>query len=296
MRSDKSLRAAELALMNAPFETDGWSRAIEAVSQASGGSGANLVGIGGPLMLSLNMFTGRKSEQAAAYFSRPELWGACNWRVHCSGRPLSIQHDAHYSEARRSLGPSDYDDAVSDLDMQYGCQSVLLSDSSNFLGLAIFRGRREGPCDEAGLRRFEHLARQVQRSIRMQLALDGEAAELMLGEMEGVHGATLLLDRQGNLCALSRAAEPLFDGGGPLVLSSLAVELRNRAENRHFQQALKRLLSSDGHSGPLVHQSRAGRSADKPTGAWRLFIVRLPARRQGLGFDPHLAVTLKAAD
>lgn len=295
MRSDPSLRAAELALMNAPFEADGWSLALDAVARASGGSGANLVALGGPLLLPLNMFTGRESERAATYFSRPELWGACNWRVQCSGRPLSIQHDVHYSAARKAAGPSDYDDAVSDLDMQYGCQSVLLSDVTNFLGIAVFRGRREGPCDETGLSRFEHLVRQVQRSIRMQLALDGEAAELMLGEMGSVHGATILLDRQANLCALSKAAEQLFEQVGPLVLSGLAVELRNRTENHHFQQALKRLLSSDGHSGPLVHQSRVGRSADNPAGGWRLFIVRLPARPHGLGFDPHVAVTLKPA-
>ena len=138
------LRRTELALMNAPFDEGGWAKAIELVATATGSSSANLVAIGGPLLLPLNMFVGRDSKQAASLFERPELWGACNWRVQSAGSPMSIQHEAHYAACRAAGGTMEYDDIVSDMDMQYGCQSVLISDERNFLGLALLRGRREG--------------------------------------------------------------------------------------------------------------------------------------------------------
>jgi hypothetical protein len=81
-----------------------------------------------------------------------------------------------------------------------------------------------------------------------------------------------------------------------MKLSGLAVGLRNRGEDRAFQKALSRLLASDGHRGSVVHETRIGRDETALGGRWRLFVVRLPHRDNGLGFDPHLAVTVKPLD
>lgn len=288
------LRETELALMNAPFETDGWHQAIDMVARATGSPSANLVAIGGPLLMPLNMFTGRASKRAAAYFSNPMLWGSCNWRVQSSGDPMSIQHEAHYSAARSAGGTADYDDAVSDLDMQFGCQSALISDSRNFLGLAIFRGRREGPSTDIVLGRFRHLLHHVQRAVRVQLALDGDAAELMLGDLAAVHCRTVLLDRHGCLCAVTPVGEGMFEDDGPARLDGLAFGLREPGEDRQMHQAMARLLAAANDTqGPQLHEMRAGRSAAYPSGRWRLFIVRLPQSRLGLGFDAQLAVSFR---
>lgn len=288
------LRETESALLNAPFQADGWHQAIDMVARATGSPSANLVAIGGPLLMPLNMFTGRAAQQATDYFANPALWGSCNWRVQSSGEPMSIQYERHYALARSAGGTADYDDAVSDLDMQFGCQSALISDSRNFLGLAIFRGRREGPSTEIVLDRFRHLLKHVQRAVRVQLALDGEAAELMLGDLASVHCRTVLLDRHGCLNAVTPLGEDLFDEGGPARLDGLAFGLRDPAEDRQMHRAMARLLAAanDTH-GPQLHEMRAGRSAADPAGRWRLFIVRLPQRRSGLGFDAQLAISFR---
>ena len=44
--------------------------------------------------------------------------------------------------------------------------------------------------------------------MRVQLALDGEAAELMLGELATIHCKVVLLDRHGCLSAVSGSADP----------------------------------------------------------------------------------------
>lgn len=291
MPNSQRIRETELALLNAPFEPDGWTRALEMVASATGSAGANLVGVGGPLALSLNLITGRDAGLADRYLARAELWGACNWRVNSSGLPLTVQHERHYAAYRQAADTSIYDDAVSDLDMQFGCQSVLISDSRTFVGLAVFRGRREGPCDVAALGCFNALLRPMQRALRLQMALSGEAAELMLGDLSSVHSAVVLIDRHGSVCAMSPAAELLAEEGGPIRLSGLLLELSDRKENRLMQSALARLLSGGaaGHDS-CVHEMPVHGAAGEPRRRWIARAFRLPQREHGLGFDPHVAV------
>lgn len=294
MLPDRRMRDAEAAILNAPFEEAGWQRAVAGIAAATGSASAQLLGLGGPLLLPLNVFTG-----AAASFGRyiqdPKLHGACNWRIGSTSGVMGIQYEAHYQAYRALHDTADYDDASSEMDIPYGCQSALLLDRTNLLGLALLRSRRDGPCDGEVLAAFTRLRHQMARAVRMQIALDGEAAELMVGDLGGLHSATILLNRHGNLCALTPAAEALLESG-PLLLSGLELRLRDRAEDLAFHKALGRLLASAGRDEVLVHQARVGRTASQPQGAWRLFITRLPDRPHGLGFDPQLAVTLKRAD
>lgn len=283
------LRETELAILNAPFSHDGWDRAVQGIVEATGSKAGHLLGMGGPLLLPLNVFAG-DVPGIERYLGDPKFHAATNWRVGSVTVPMAIQHEGHYAAYRRAHDTADYDDASSDLDIMYGCQSALLLDEQNMLGIALLRSRRNGPCTAETLRRFELLRQQLARAVRMQMALDGEAAEMMVGGAEPLHGATLLLDRHGSLCALSSAAEPLFEEGGPLKLAGVGIELVNRSENGSFQKVLARLLASDGYRDSLVHEMRVGSG-----GGWRLFAVRLPQRDNGLGFEPHLALTLKEA-
>lgn len=286
------LRETELALMNAPFEENGWKRAIEMVARATGSGSAHLAAIGGPVLMPLDIFVGREADRIDDYFAAPELCGASNWRIACIGAPMTIQHELHYAQARALAGAGAYDDAVASLDMRFGCQSALINDERNFLGLALIRSQREGQTDDIVYGRFRHLLGHVQRAVRVQLALDGEAAELMLGELATTHGKVVLLDRHGCLSAVSGSAEPLLEDPGPARLDGLAFGLRDREENRQLHHAMGRLLS--GRDGaPMVHQMRAGRTPCSPDGRWKLSLIRLPDRPHGLGFDPALALSFQ---
>lgn len=248
------LRETELAILNAPFEDRGWERAVDSIARVTGSSGAHLLGMGGPLLMPLNVVVGNYAGYEA-YFANPELHGRCNWRVGSTTVPMAIQHEADYAAYRRTYDTSDYDDGVSDLDIPFGCQSALLIDCNSMLGLAILRSLRDGPCGADTLRDFAMLRYQLARAVRVQMAMDGEAAEVMVGDMGGLSSATILLDRHGSLCALTETAEQLLDATGPLRLDGLAVRLRCADEDRHFQQALARLLKSDGHRDAMVHQA-----------------------------------------
>ena len=289
MRVSASSEQARLAILNAPFEERGWELAVRAICEATGCHGAHLLGMGGPLVLPLNIVSGL-DQKIGKYLGDVHLHGPVNWRVGSTTVPMAIQHDLHYAAYRAANDTADYDDAASDLDMPFGCQAVVLGDESMFLGIAMMRGRREGKCTAETLANFTMLLRPLQRAVRMQLALDGEAGELMLGDMAGLHGATILLDRLGSLTAMTPAVESAFEEEGPLTLAGLAVRVREAALDRQFQRALARLLKcSDARSAPL-HQMRVSFGAR----TWQLVIMRLPDREHGLGFNPHLAVTLRS--
>lgn len=289
-----SVRDAELAILNAPFDNRGWELATQKIAAATFSSGAHLLGMGGPLLFPLNTVVGNYAGYEA-YFDDPSLHGQCNWRIGTAARVLEIHHEAHHAAYRDLYDTSDYDDAVSDLNIPYGCQSALLLDSNNLLGIALLRSRRDGPCDHAVLQRFAVLRRQLARAVRMQIALDGEAADLMVGDLGMVSGATMLLDRHGSLCAHTEAADALFEGDGPLLLDGLSIRLRDRGEDRLLQSAFGRLLRSDGYKERMVHTCRIGRSEQECAPGWTLCAVRLPNREHGLGFEPNLAITVKRA-
>ena len=290
---DRVLREAERQILNAPFEERGWERAVEAVAEATRSHAAQLLGLGGPLFLPLNVFVGPPAAHRK-YIEDAALHGPCNWRVGSTTTPMAIQQESDYAAYRRTHATADYDDAASDMDIQYGCQSALMLDPGNMIGLAVLRGRRDGPTTSEVRNAFAFLRHQMARAVRMQIALDGEAAELMLGDFEAMKGATLLLDRHGGIAAVTPAAEALFGEGGPLRLVGVAVELRNPAETAQLVRLMARLLR-DG-AGGQVGEMRVGQSAAQPRGQWRMFLTRLPGGREhGLGFEPHLALSLKPA-
>ena len=288
---DRALREAELLILNAPFEARGWERALEAVADSTGSHAAQLLGIGGPTLMPLNIFVGAPSG-FRHYIESAALHGSCNWRVGTTTVPMAIQHEEHYRAYRLTQRTSEYDDAASEMDIQFGCQSALILDERNMVGVALLRGRRNGPCDDKVLSRFAHLRQQMGRAVQTQIVLDGEAAQLMVGNIDTLQTATILLDRHGCIAAMTPAAEMLVAAGGPLRLSGITIDLPDRAEGDRFNQMLARLLNDDAVGE--VEQARIGRSAAHPSGRWRIFCARLPGRRDhGLGFDPHIAVTFK---
>lgn len=292
MQVEQRLRDAELAFLNAPFHKDGWLRATRSLTTVTATAKIQLIGIGGPLCEPFNVVS-EMPHDPYGHFGNMALHGEVNWRVGTAARAGTIQHEADYAAYRALHRTDDYDDACSDLDGLFGCQMALLTDATCLVGLALMRSRREGPCDAFAIENFTRVARQAQRSVRVQLALGQETAELMLEGTASRREATLLLDGFTQIAALTEAAEALFDHPHGLRLDGLAPRLANRAEQQALEQAFTRLLASDMISGPVLHQTIVGRCADRPKGRWRLHVARLPTLPHALTFEPQLALTFQ---
>ena len=290
-RNVPAVEEARRALLNAPFEEDGWRPAVEKLLAATGASTGNMVALGGPLLMPLCFYVGRDWERATDMARDPAMWGTANWRVNTTTVPLAIQHDAHYAAYRASHDTQVYDDMMSDLDMASGCQSALVIEDGVFLGLAITASARGGGFRREGVERFAALVPTLSRAVRTELALSGEAAKLMLGETGPLDGATILLDGHGAIGGLTAAAERLFGDEGPFRYAYQGIALNCRRADRHLQSALSRLLALDcDEDGTRVHQFDCATG----NGRWRLSLIRLPGRDHGLRFHPRLAIAAKS--
>lgn len=293
MFADRLVRDAELAFLNAPFREDGWLHATRLMAAATGTAVGQLCGAGMGPGLTFNLLSEERHDPHH-HLVNPLLYGPENWRINCtSGGARSIQYERDYAAYRSSNPTSFYDDAVSDLDLPFGCQSPLMLDSGGLVGLALLRSSREGPCTPEVIAVFTRIARQAHRAVRVQLALGQERGEEMLSGLARSGEMTLLLDRHGRLVVMTEEAERLFDCPLGLRLEGLNVALEQKDENKSLQAAMGRLLASDGIEGPVVHQAIAGRSEQQPQGFWRLFLTRVPAHNDVLGMEAQLALTLR---
>jgi hypothetical protein len=287
----EQVREAELAFLNAPFNEGGWNQAVQALAGATGSRNAQLIGLGGPRADPFNVISERPRDPHG-HLTNIHLHGKVNWRVGSTRGVGTLHHETDYAAYRAAHDTADYDDACSDLDGLFGCQAALLMDQGCLVGLTLMRSRRDGPCDDQVIDVFRQIARQANKAVRVQLALGQEAAELMLSGMGGRSEATFLLDPFGQLAALTEAAEHLFDHPHGLRLDGLIPRLADPAEQRALDGAYRRLFASDGVTGPVLHEARVGKSADRPEGRWRLHAVRLPSVPHAFDFTPGLAVTL----
>jgi hypothetical protein len=284
---------AEAAILNAPFEANGWRRAVEAIAEATRSTSAHLLGIGGPKFFSVNIVAGPLAE-FGHYLNNAHLHGPCNWRVNTTTIPMAIQHEAHYIDYRRANHTADYDDSIAEIDAPYGCQSALQLHADGMLGLCILRSSRDGPTTDDVYRRFATLRELLARSIEVQVALDGEAADLMLGDLAGSRGATYLLDRHAAVISQTEEGRSLRLGHSLFREGTIRLSLDDPADDRRFQEALAALYAGDRTSSgaPLVRRVTLGRDAAKPCGRWNAILSRLADGGDGLGFAPFVAVTL----
>lgn len=290
---DRAVRDAELAFLNAPFEADGWIKALRQLAATTGSNIGQLVGGGPGLALSFNLLSD-DCHDPRGHIHNPLVYGPENWRINCAGPARSIQHERHYAAYRSANRTALYDDAVSDLDLPFGCQSPLILEANGSLvGLALLRSSRDGPCSTDTVNTFARVARQAHRAVRVEMALGQSRGEDMLAGLAGSSEMTLLLDRHGRLVAMSEAAESLFDLPQGLRLQGLFVHLASHAEDRDLRSAMKRLTGNQEVDGPVLHQCFVGASEQRPDGCWQLFLTRLPADRDVLGVEAQLALTLR---
>jgi hypothetical protein len=291
---DRAVREAELAFLNAPFVEDGWVAALRHLAAVTRSSVSQLCGGGAGLQVNFHLFNAERHDPHG-HLVNPILYGPENWRLNCAtGGARSVQDERHYAAYRSAHETSFYDDAVSDLDLPFGCQSPLIFEAGGGLvGLALLRSSSDGPCTADTVALFTRLARQAHRAVRVEIALGQERGENMLLGLANSGEMTLLLDRHGRLVAMTDAAESLFDCSIGLRFDGLYVRLAGEAEDRSLRAAMARLLGSDGVEGPILHQCRAGASEQRPEGQWQLFLTRLPVDSDLLGVEAQLALTLR---
>ena len=225
---------------------------------------------------------GYTAEFEAIEGHRPEV----NYRIAASRAPYEIVWEKHYDEVRAVSTNEAYMEHVRRLDAEHGAQIVLDSGPSAFFGLAALHGASDGRTTEAQRAALSGAAPHVMAAIRLQSAIEHQGAELLLGSLDALRTAAILLDVVGRVRSVTGAAERLLAPdtlqvrGGALravrpdldrvLQMRIGVALANR-------QAMPSELWMQSVRGPLLVE-----------------VCPLPRQDWNFGFAPSVIVTLKA--
>ena len=283
--------AVQEAMLDAPFAPDGWMTALDVLARVTGSNRGQLVGIG-EAATDFNYLTdaepGYEQEFIAIGGYRPDV----SWRVAASGQPLQIISERHYEAARLHVRSEAYEDHCRRWDGLYGCQTALLQGDGQLIGLAVMRNERDGKTTGQDRRVFAQAAMHARAAVRIQRAIGQQGTALMLGTLERLGVAALLLDWAGRVHAISPDADELLGRFPDLVTV--------RAGRLHAQRADVDLSLQD-----LLGRVRAGR--DPHTLVQQLWlssqgradlgmlceVFRLPGRDTALSFAPGVLVVLR---
>lgn len=280
------------AFLSAPFDPNGWDRALRKLGSETSSARTQLIAFGGPSTIPFNWVTdpdpGFIEEFPLIDGGSPKV----NWRVACAGAPLELAWEAHYDRAKRLLKSDIYDEFADRYDLPYGCQTVLLKTADMFLGLATLRSTSDGPSSESDRRVFAQAAPHVLTSIKIQQALEHKGAALIAGAFGSIGSAVFVCDRAGLVRAMTPAAEAKLTQGMVIrmVRGSLAA---NPGDNDRALQSALKIVLDESNPAPQAVQFWVGGGLADPD-AHRCEVLPLPRSDWSLGFEPRAMVVLHA--
>lgn len=279
-------RVAEL-LADAPLSADGWTVALKALAEYTDAGRAQLIGFGAIDALPFNLFVGMDPIPADRQIESGGTDPDRSWRLGSSGAVLKVVGEWDYA-ARRNRPQSDAYNAVCEAwDIPYGAQTILWDDDSAKVGIATFRGFREGPGRREHEARFAAIAPHARTAVRMQRAIECQGESLTLGAIEALGVAAFLLDRLGRVATISPEGEIALRQG-TLRLDGGRLAGRTTLDDGLLRTAVNRALRGLPQLSERLWLSPCEDVVDR---SW-CEVYPLPRREWATLFRPHVLVTV----
>lgn len=264
------------------FDPDSWVDALHAMAEATGSARGQLIGLGGPHAVPFNWVTGFPQDALREFVAIDGGNPAINPRVAADvAHPhAEILFETHYDAATACLKSDVYAEFSDRHDIPYGCQTRLLGDNDNMVGLAVLRTRADGRTREADRAAFARIVPHVRAAVRLQLALEGEGARIIAGTLEAMSAAAFLCDEQGRVVDRTPAADALLRDGR-LRLSGRAIASPVDGETARLIHAIRAAAGpADGYPPLPARIILRGYPGAPPLWAE---VSRLPRHRMALG-------------
>lgn len=277
MRSAEMLSlAAKFA--DAAFDSSLWLPALDSLARGTGSRCGQLIGIGGPAVFPFNLCS-NLDERAIEDLAIIQGGGpGVNWRVAASLEvgTMTIASERDYARVRPHLETNIYDDFAAQYDIEFGCQSALISEDNLIVGLALLRGRADGPTTPEIRRTMTLLAPHVRGAVKTAMMLEQQGAQIIAGTLETMSLSAFVCDERGDVRAMTANAEAMVGAESPLKLR------RSRLSGS--------TSTEDAAIGHALHQASAGAPStivvglpDSPT---IVSFLALPKRTWNFSFAP----------
>lgn len=220
--NDDVVGAAAEGFRAAGFGLASWEAALDGLAAATGSKGGQLVGIGSGTTAAFNLMTGVPPEAGEAFLTVGGGDPAVNSRVRIGLRAAELEvldETAFTTDADMRLNP-EYGAWGRMWDLRYACLTNLVKSPDRHVGLSLVRGERQGHVDATEKRAFAAIAAHAGVAVRTQLALDGQALQLLTGAMEAVRAAVFFCDSAGRTRTMTAAAEALVAAGDVIRLKN----------------------------------------------------------------------------
>lgn len=276
---------------------ESWLDALRGLADATGGCGAELVGIGDRATSMFNLMTDFPDEARTEFFDMCGYSPAVNPKVAAglqAGELVTVA-EADYEAVRPLLRSNIFFDWAERYELPFGCQTSLIKRPDRLIGLAVMRNRRQGPTSAEDRLSFAALSPHVRTAVRMRLLLDDQAVLLLAGALEALSIAAFVCDADGRVQAYSEPAEVLMQKSDLLQVREGRLTSPSAANSLALENALRRAVQPPIPGKAPPSSSLVLRSDDECTAPLVLDVFSLPQRLEFFGGRPRIVVSARGS-
>ena len=241
-----------------------WLTVLAKLAEETGSARAELIGAGAGPASNFSWVSSIDERTMQDFFASGGHSPATNFRIAADdGKSvLVIADERRYDKVKPGLVSDDFVDFCEQYGMVHGCQTVLLREPDQLIGLSLLRTRREGRTGEREQRAFANAARAAARAVRLQRAVDGQGCHLLAGTFEAMDVPCVLIGGSGFVSAVTTAAEHFLADNDSLLVTNSQLRARDPAFDRELASAIRAAVA-----GQPARSARlfAGRSNSAPT-------------------------------
>lgn len=303
MRNDEQWLALTDAFYSAAFDARGegkagvqaWHSALEGLARATGSSVGELICVGPNAAVPVNIMTnvdpGFHEAFVAAGGGDPDI----NPRIGAGMKapPLKSLAESDFITPDEYKRNAHYQEFAIPWGIPFICASVLERSQGLMIGLAVARTQQQGHVSERERAVFESVAPHVRAAVRMQIALEGQAATLLAGALEALSMPAFVCDRAGRVQALTPAAEQLVASDRGLQLRLGELYATHPADAKALKDAIGGAVTARRASGPSALQTVILRGDGLHEPSVVLDIVTLPSQDFEFTFAPRVLIVAR---
>jgi DNA-binding CsgD family transcriptional regulator len=279
------------AFDQAPLDPGRWNDALAGLASLTGSSRAELIGLSRENgFAAFDWISGDRDGLGDQALAIGAYDGGVNFRVAASFQAgeMTVVDERHYDAVRPRLTSDLYIEFSERTDIPFGCQTSLLVDPDHFVGLAILKSRADGRSSEDQRAAFAAVAPRVRAAVKLQMAMEAQGRQMVLGAFDAVSTKALLVDRHGRVQAVTPAADRLLSGTRRLSVAGGRIETPVPLETRRVAHALHAAVTGASREATIVLPPLAG---SEP--ALRMEIRALPEQAWAMGLAPSAMVILR---
>lgn len=278
----------------AALEQGSWLEALAGLAAATGSHSGQLISFGSSASAQFNWITEVDPDWLEGLVAAGGTDPSRNPRLAAGLRApvLRLLTDVDViSPEERRRNPI-YADFLDNHDLPFICATTLIRTGQQAVGLAVLRSNGQREIEPDQRRIFASIAPHIRTAVRTQMALEGQAAQVLAGAFESLTLPVFICDGNGSVRVMTKGAEELVSTGDGLTLNQQRLNAVRAEETASLAAAIQRATHGLQRPGEpplttlLIHRK---------AGAFLVLdVIPLPRRPYSFGFEPRALVVARS--